>query len=68
MTQISAGRKTKDGQTSKDGPPSRPEKVRMDHVLRENIAVQTPMMGKRVASETNHRNGNIRLQAQHREQ
>ncbi len=80
MTQISAGRKIKDGPTNKgvatnkeepmnkNGPTTRLEEVMTNHVRQESIAIQTPVREKRVASETNDLSGNFRVQGQHRKQ
>jgi len=68
MTQISAGRKTKDGPTSKDGLTSRLAKVRAAHVQLESMAKETPLMEKRVASETEDLIGNFHVQVQYQKQ
>ena len=78
MTQISAGRKIKDGPMNngvatnkeepmnKNGPTTRLEEVMTNHVRQESIAIQTPVREKRVASEINDLGGNSYVQGQHR--
>jgi len=80
VTQISAGRKIKDGPTNKGvaneqrgadeqkRATTRLEEVMTNHVRQESIAIQTPVREKRVASETNDLSGNFRVQGQHRKQ
>jgi len=80
VTQISAGRKIKDGPTNKgvltnkeepmnkNGPTTRLEEVMTNHARQGSIAIQTPVRVKRVASEINDLSENSRVQGQHRKQ